>query len=62
MGGLPGIPLATVIAYLLQKAFLIIYVQRQFKVAFSEYMPVRLSILYSAALILSVLLAELIYF
>jgi O-antigen/teichoic acid export membrane protein len=60
--GLWGIPLATVLAYLAQKLFLIIYVRRAFDVHVSEYLPVPQTIWYFAAMIGSVIAAELIYF
>lgn len=60
--GLIGIPVATVIAYALQKLFLIIYVQRRFGIPFRTYIPVKACIWYFSATIASVIISELIYF
>ena len=60
--GLIGIPLATVLAYGLQKAFLVWYVRAKFTVRFREYVPVRQCIWYFAAILLCVFISEMIYF
>jgi Na+-driven multidrug efflux pump len=60
--GLPGIPLATVLAYVLQKIFLIRYVKVRFGARLQDYLPVPQSIWYFSVLIGSVVIAELIYF
>jgi Na+-driven multidrug efflux pump len=60
--GLIGIPLATVLAYGLQKAFLVWYVRTKFTVRFREYVPVRQCIWYFAAILLCVFISEMIYF
>jgi O-antigen/teichoic acid export membrane protein len=60
--GLLGIPLATVLAYALQKLFLIIYVRKKFGVRLSEYVPITQGIWYFTAMIACVILAEWIYF
>ena len=60
--GLPGIPIATVIAYAVQKSFLIFYVQKKYQARFVDYMPGRLCFIYAFALLGCVLLAEIVYF
>ena len=60
--GLLGIPLATVIAYALQKLFLIYYVRKKFGMRLSAYVPIRHGAWYFASMIVCVILAELIYF
>lgn len=60
--GLLGIPLATVLAYALQKMFIVIYVRRRFGARLSQYVPITQSIWYFGSMIVCVILAELIYF
>lgn len=60
--GIFGIPLATVLAYALQKVFLIYYVRKKFGVRFADYMPVVHCMWYFTGMILCVVIAELLYF
>lgn len=60
--GILGIPLATVVAYVLQKLFLIIYVRRRYGASFSEYVPVKDCVWYFSAMILCVILSDQLFF
>ena len=60
--GLFGIPLATVVAYAMQKVFLIYYVRRKFGIQLADYVPLAQCIWYFAGMILCVVISELIYF
>jgi peptidoglycan biosynthesis protein MviN/MurJ (putative lipid II flippase) len=53
--GLIGIPLATVLAYAIQKAFITYYIRRKYGVRLSEYIPVQQCIWYFAGMILCVM-------
>lgn len=60
--GILGIPLATVLAYTIQKMFLVYYIRRKFGVRTSEYFPVKQCIWYFAGMILCFVLSEILYF
>ncbi len=60
--GIFGIPLATILAYAIQKVFLIYYVRKKFSVRCIDYVPIPQCIWYFAGIILCVVLAELMYF
>ena len=60
--GLIGVPVATAIAYLLHKIFLVVFVQTRMKVSLAEYAPVRQYTLYTVAMVACFLAAEWIYF
>ncbi|MEN8117083.1 MAG: oligosaccharide flippase family protein [Bacteroidota bacterium] len=59
--GIAGIAFATFIAYLFEKIYLVTVVRHRLKISVSEYLPVRIYIIYSVGISVIFIFAELIF-
>lgn len=59
--GIAGIALATFVAYLFEKIYLILMVKRKLNIRLTDYHPVRYFVIYSFVILLIFIFAEVIF-